>query len=457
MLYLARYALSLFDPIRTAAETLIATATMPLKSGVGIKGVKGIVSSITPSKRRVFNKLLEDTNSSLGLKDSKHVDVKGASEGVFDKKNIISRMAQQTMGFPELATMIISWEPIFKDEFRKITGENFNESLYMKDPNYLELNKEAIMDAASIADKELSKMYGGGTKAESRRRIDGLFGKFDSNTIGGKLVSFFGSFAYREQGEFFNSIESVSKDLLKKGNILESITSREAGKVLGVLTNALMYSYVMGAYYLMQKSLLSDDEEEKDKAYKELELFKSPIKLLENTIAQISYLGLAKYGTVGRTILATGLNFVWNQADKNTKEGKEIRSIIEGVMRDQLYKKPYEAKRYGAIEKDIVSLIPVLDMIVRFYKSSTTGEASVPELAKKVSDKGFDSLTETERDKWILAQSLMNVVNLALLFEGTQLPMTKQIERFLRGKTKDKPKTIRRTKRVSSSRPKARE
>jgi hypothetical protein len=452
----ARYALSLFDPVRSAGETLIAAATMPFKSGVGIKGIKGVASAVTPTKRKVFAKLLEDTNSSLGLKDSKHVDVKGASEGVFDKKNIVARAAQWTMSFPEQATMIISWDPVFRNEFKKITGENFNESLYLKDPKYLELNKDAIMDAASIADKELSKMYGGGTKAESRRKVDALFGKFDSNSVPGKLVSFFGSFAYREQGEFFNSAKSVLKDIKdRKG--FDSVTSKEAGKVVGVISNALLYSYYMGGWYLLQKALLSDDEEEKDKAWKELELFKSPEKLANNIGAQISFLGLAKYGTVGRTILGLGLNFAWNQADKNTKEGKAFRQTVESIMRDQLYKKPYDSKRYGSLEKDAVTLIPMVDMIIRFFRSATTGEASVPELAKKVANKGFDSLTETERDKWILAQSLMNTVNLALLFKGTQLPMTKTIERFMRGKAKDKPEARGTKRRSSSIRPKARE
>ncbi len=92
------------------------------------------------------------------------------------------------------------------------------------------------------------------------------------------------------------------------------------------------------------------------------------------------------------------------------------------------------------IDKDIMKTIPVVDMFASQLKQLMDDESGIIAISEKVEKKGIMSLTRTEQDKWISAQAMLNSVNFALMFDGTQLPMTKQAQRFLRSKIKDKKK-----------------
>lgn len=413
LLLTARMARSLFDPIRAVAETSSAFLSTPLRTG----NLQGWGSFVSSKDRKLFEMLAKDTNSSLGLKTVNRTLESGTE---VNKKFFLNRAYEKIVTLPEHLTISMAWAPVFKESFEDITGEQFNQDEYVNNPEYRKAFKQDILDAATEADVKTKNIVGGGLKFEGREKIPvfPFTNGVNSKGLTGRIAGFFSTYTARESRELWHGIRNFTED---KG----------AMKSMGVIVSAMTYSVMAGAYYALWQKMFGDDEEKK-KGKQTMERYFTFDGIKQEFKNNLLYLHTSRYGAVGRALTTLAANGMYNTAD--TKEEKQQ---IATWMENTLFSKPIDfSKEYGNKDKVASAMAMLIPQVSIAVDLITKNGGNITKLYKKIKEDGLESLTQDEKDQYVLWETALQALNVALIFKGTQVPMTPKLEYYLREKKK---------------------
>lgn len=416
----ARYAKSLFDPIRSAIEIVAAFTSIPIK----VRSARGIADTFNKESWDTLRELEDLTGADIADFKSGDIERRGVKEAV-GRENIFIKVGRYTMSIPEYLTAITGFMPVFRREFQSITGESFDRKKFLNNKAYKEQNLQAIKDATAKAQELVERIYGSKTKGGTRRSVeiapskflgiglseDGTPITFKADSPQGRLVSFFGNFGYREQGEFFQSLKFIAGDIRnKKGN-----NAAELANAGGVLMNAITYSYMMGVYYLASQIMFGDDDEaeEAEKRMEEMFTLKGLGDLITN---QLTFLAVSKYGKVSRGAAIAVISALYNMA-----EDKEDKKILADLLKNNFFvNKPINlSSKYDVSVFTGKELLPAVDNLIA--------------LGATVNKSREQMVKEDDIDAVVAADLSIAIMNLSLAVgAGTQLPMSNITNKMLK-------------------------
>ena len=415
-LFGARYAKTLFDPIRSVVEFTSAILTSAIKTG----SINGITDVFDKKAWETISKIEEDFDITVAEKGDSEKTRQSIREGL-NKELFYIKLGRQVMSAPEYYSAVGLFLPTMRAEFKKLTGSDLNLDLYLNDKAYMEENKDALLKSAKVGQEMVERIQDSKVKAGTRRYLEVPFSKatIKADSVFGKVVSFFGNYVYREQGELFTSLKFIAKDFVTEGKSMDSAELRNAS---GVLFNAMAYSYGMSLYYIAQQLTFGDDDD-KEKAIQEYEELFDIKAMAINLAGQVSFLGLSKYGKIGRLSAITSLSLAYRYTDD-----KEAKELIAEILKDQFYiYKPLDfSNSYSTSQLALKESLPQLEFLLENIKllEKTENITEDPELATMV-------------------ELAINATNLGLTSIGTQLPMTRQIKglikKYLKESSKVKP------------------
>lgn len=424
----ARYAKSLFDFGRSVVETMAALISIPIK----VRSTRGIVDTFNKDAWKVLRQLEELTGADIADFKSGDIERKGVKEAV-GRENIFIKAARYTISAPEYITAITGFMPVFRREFYNLTGEAFDKNKFINDKVYRQENLQAIKDSTAKAQELVERIYGAKSKGGTRRFVEvapsKMFGMgitkngepvtVQADSSIGRLVSFFGNFGYREQGEFFQSLKFIAQDVAKKGEL----NRVELANAAGVLANAVAYSYLMGMYYLTSQIVFGDDDEA-EKAEEEMKNMFTTEGLTSLISNQLTFLAVSKYGKSSR-----GAAILTISALYNTTEDKETKKMLANMLKDNFFiNKPVNlGSKYDLGIFASKELLPAVTNVIELGATAYNAEKEMREA------KDIDALVATD-----LAISLMNL-SLAV-GSGTQLPMSNMTKKAIEDAKRERKK-----------------
>jgi hypothetical protein len=232
-----------------------------LKGSEDAKLRKGIVDVMKFTNSPMLDKIEGIGNRSAYLDRSR-----------IKEESIFTKIEQFTQGMSDILLTPGFWYVKFNSEFRNITGQNWSQS-YLNDPSY----RQAIMDAAAVADMEVASVTRGPKKGQRRQLVrfvplssylpglrDAKWTTVAADSTAGRAVSMFTNFLYSDKGD----VEA----LLTRGGTKNF--NDAATKASRVATNSMMYATASLLLGLLIASAFGDDEE-KEKAKLQLEKLSS--------------------------------------------------------------------------------------------------------------------------------------------------------------------------------------
>jgi hypothetical protein len=433
----AKAAEAIFDPERTLRETIAAFFSYPIRAK-NLKGYKELFGKVGQMKE-----LLEFTESPLRLRDNinKAIDI---NDGKIEPKGKLEKLTEYLSGLAERTMMVTSWMPSFKNEFKEITGVAFDMDKFKSNKAYREKYGKAIKEASAVADAQTEKIVGSTTKAGQRREIRllpkaianlaGLDGTINKSTTGGKIVSFFNNYPYREITEFFNGFREAAEVYKTQGI---SGASRQLLKPLGISMNLAIYGFLATASYGLMLMLLGgeDDEEEGEKILDNLFTLKG---FSQDLAGDAVSLAASRYAVGGKAMLQLAATIgVLSTSDK------EQKAFITKALKNSIYLEPLPTEKaigFGGKKEIMNSIglyIPQLVVFVDRYYDILNGTGELSELYKKVKQSGVSGLTEDEKAKALTLSVIVTGAQTMLNVFGSSIPMYGKVKIYVRGLKKD--------------------
>ena len=427
----AGYIAALVNPVNRVIDTATSTTKIPLLLGTP-KTLKAVFS---PIQRKAFAKLIEMTDSSLGAKLSKWKDPSFSGER--SDPNLFQRLTDGIISADETINMVGAWMPNFTMEFASLSGEEFDLNKFVSDPEYAEEFRREIEDAASYADREAKKIYGGGSTFEQRRfvQVAPVFRGLKADSYPGVFTAYMGSFGYRERVLLWQALRDVA--LARNQN-----RPIAALRAFGVATATVQYGMLTLIAYAA-KAMILGDEEEKKKGKKMLDEVLTPEGILKESAASIGLLGLSKYGQAGRYVSTLSLSIL----HANSKD-KETKKAIEVFMKENLYNRPIPMSKAG-VQVSAAELIPpltaalnnVFRVVEGGYGYGKKNPDAIDEIYKKYEKGGLGALTKTEKDKWALINLTYNMITLVSSGFGYAPPFKADLDREIKKQLKEADKS----------------
>lgn len=432
LLLSARAAQTLLDPIRTVMVELPATfIQVPLRA----KNITGYAEIINPTNGKLFQDLLEFTESPLRLREniSRAIDI---DQGAIKPQAMKDKALAFLAGAPERITMIGSWMPTFKNEFKRITGETFDARKFQMDPNYRKKYSRAIKEAATSADMTTQKTIGVTTKLSQARELEIPFSKKgpSKDEFWGKTLGFFGNYPRREYLEFVNGFKEIG-ERYRAGEGVSSLGS--ISKPLSVAIGTFTYGYMASLAYAL-KQYYFGTEDEKKKANEALERMSSREGVAEEAIAQSISLAGSKYYSVGR-FLTSGMVLV----AYNFEEDPEAKKQIARLYKNAFYGDPIDpdgSKTFNSKDNKekmamhLVRFIPQLSLAVDKFQQGLEAYGGYEKLMDRYDSLGFEGLTQDEKSLWLLGDIILKAGGIVANVYGTAIPMEKTLQMYVRGK-----------------------
>jgi hypothetical protein len=433
----AKAAEAIFDPERSLRETIAALFSYPIRAK-NLKGYKELFGKVGQMKE-----LLEFTESPLRLRDNinKAIDI---NDGKIEPKGKLEKLTEYLSGLAERTMMVTSWMPNFRDEFKNITGTAFDMEKFKSSKAYREKYGKAIKEAASVADAQTEKVVGSTTKAGQRREIRllpkaianlvGLEGTVNKSTTGGKIVSFFNNYPYREITEFLNGFKEAAEVYKTQGI---SGASRQLLKPLGISMNLAIYGFLATASYGLMLMLLGgeDDEEEGEKILDNLFTLKG---FSQDLAGDAVSLAASRYAVGGKAMLQLAATIgVMSTSDK------EQKAIITKALKNSIYLEPLPTEKaigFGGKKEIMNSIglyIPQLVLAVDRYYDIVNGTGEISELYKKFKQSGVSGLTKDEKAKALTLSVIVTSAQTMLNVFGSSIPMYGKVKIYIRGIKKD--------------------
>jgi hypothetical protein len=148
------------------------------------------------------------------------------------------------------------WKYYLSEEFRNITGNEFDGKKYLSDKNYREEVQESLQKAATSADKKTANYFNTGASSEQKLKIQGTKNNFLT-----RVNNFLRSFTFNEHKVFWDSLKGITGF----GNTTFDSKSEAMRAFFVVNARGIIYSYlgsVIGEYLV--DFVTGDDEEEKE-------------------------------------------------------------------------------------------------------------------------------------------------------------------------------------------------
>ena len=150
------------------------------------------------------------------------------------------------------------WKYYMSDNFKKITGKEFDGKKYLNYKSYREEVQEDLQKAATSADKQTSNYFNTGSSSEQKLKVQG--GKGNLLT---RMNNFLRSFTFNENRVFWDSFNGLTG----LGNTTFD-SKREAFRAFAVVNaRGITYSYLgqmVGSYVLNLVTGAEDDEEDEE-------------------------------------------------------------------------------------------------------------------------------------------------------------------------------------------------
>lgn len=434
----ARAAITLLDPARTAVELISTFVSYPFRSKT-IKGYKDIYVSVGKMKE-----LLEFTESPLRLRDNinKAIDI---NDGKIEPQNKLQKALVYLSGLPERTMMVTSWMPTFNQEFKELTGVNFNMKSFKNSKQYREKYGKAIKEAAAAADAQTEKIIGTTAKAGQRREIRiapkflasiaGKQGTVSKNSTAGQILGFFSNYPYREATEFLNGFREAAEVARKGEGVLKA--GSQLSKPLGVSFNLITYGYLSAISYALTLILLGDDDDE-ERGEAMLDDLMTTRGFIDEVSGNAISLAASKYAAGGKAMLQVGATMAMMS---NIKE--EDKVYLSKILKNSVFLDPLpveQATEYGGKDKIVSSIgkyVPQLVLAADRYADLVGTKQEIEYIFKKAQENGVESLTEDEGAKVLALNTLINGVQLGMNWKGLSIPMYNKLKTYMRGLKKE--------------------
>jgi hypothetical protein len=411
----------------------------------------GALNSFSETFRNkdAVKKLLEFTNSPLLNKAdvNKHFDVvKGSLQG----KGMLEKGIDFFAAMPERNMVNLVWMASFDNEFKKITGKDFDRTK-INDTAYMRENKKAIEEAGAISDMVYQQISGATTSAGTRRfalpqgKVIKALGLQDitAKSTGGQIITFFTNYPFRETEQWLKSARGI-KDVIKDRNVTSENAKYVLYPVVGTFLGASLYQFMQALGFQTKNyltAILGEDDEEEEKALLEINRITSPEGIFNEMIAGTASTAGTRYGSITKAALQIAGTMVYNLSENETLKAKG-----KAITRELTFKNPLEIKRAkdgsintygikGEIASQVTSYIPFVQVVVDNFVKAIDAVGGLGYLYEKIG-RG-ERLTDDEKDVVIALQSVINLTNLFINFSGKAIPFTSEIERFGRQAKKE--------------------
>lgn len=330
----------LSNPVRIGSEFSANLAQIPVAADFKFGQVyaRSIIKGSQDGKlRKGIVDLMKFTNSPMLDK----IEGIGNRSAYLDRSRIkeesfFSKVEQFTQGMSDILLTPGFWYVKFNSEFRNITGKDYNPQ-FLNDKAY----RQAIKDAAAVADMEVASVIRGPKKGQRRQLvrfvplssflpglINAKWTTVAADSTAGRAVSMFTNYLYSDRGD----IEA----LLTRGGTKDFKDA--STKASRVATNAMMYAIASLILGLLWKGGFGDDEE-KEKANKELDKLSSAegMKefLIKSTRKSIIDMASGPEGGVGKALAYLSAEMMYQASEK-----REDKNYWDEYIKDNFYTTP---------------------------------------------------------------------------------------------------------------------
>lgn len=425
----AQAAKVLIAPARTVVELVSALGSYPARA----KALSAYVEVF--KKRDAVSRLMTQTESPyLNRVDlSRQFDVEKTG---ISQEGRLQKASELFGALPERLGIEPVWMAVFEKSFKKQTGKDFDRDKYLGNSVYEKQYRKEIKNAASDADGTYGQIAGATTRAAQRRnirilpeRVAKAFGfpsSIKADSTGGRFAAFMTGYPYRDV-ETILRFGRAAKQSLTDAAYTKSDVAMTALPVAGVLASALLYNYGSQLNYIFSRMITGDDEE-KEKAKKELDDLHSPKGLLVESAGALTQTLSARYSGLSRAAITVFSSMVYNLTDD-----KETKKLANNINRNITFQNPIELKmkkdgtvsRFGLdgdILKVATSWMPAVSAGVANAADAAEAFGGVNKLYEKV-EKG-EVLSEPEKDILLSLYITINMSNAITQFAGYALPTT---------------------------------
>jgi len=469
----AQYFRVLLEPIRIGIE--IFSLTNRALTQVGLKNTAlGVLPKVLPIETR--SKVVENLENLTGIKLTADTtaQMEQGSPSELSKESRSSIDIRKTRGLPTALRYFMAVPehifdvafayPTFEKAFRSVTGEDFDANKF-KDKDYRADNRQAIVDAMTLAQSEMTTIMSVGAKFSARRNIKiapittKRWAYIGADTSAGGVLNYMSTFVFKE-GSTVEEAMRFTYDMFRKNGYKLSNSGELTGetfksdiyrKAAGVVLAGVTYSYMRQLQFLLEKANDDDDDErrEAEKLLKSeygmvyrngrVKSFKPQDALagMVTTVAdQIGFMFIGTYGQALRLAVIASLSMAYNLLDKSQE--KE-RKMIENILRKRFYTAPVGDSKY-AKGQFFAKAIPLMDIGAAEYHAVSGVSKDMVDIGKDLANKK-GGLSEDKAAKYRLGLSTLRLFNMALLLNsGVQVPNTRKMERWMEGEIKKKSK-----------------
>ena len=250
------------------------------------------------------------------------------------------------------------WKYYLSEEFRNITGNEFDGKKYLSDKNYREEVQESLQKAATSADKKTANYFNTGASSEQKLKIQGTKNNFLT-----RVNNFLRSFTFNENRVFWDSLRGMTGF----GNTTFDSKSEAMRAFFVINARGITYSYlgsVIGQYLV--DFVTGDDEEEKEMIDK---------KALKRSIGQ--HAALIALGNKGMIANFIGM-FIGEQINARIVEEEKGKY---NPYEDNMFYVPNNKSKYvdflnnlGAEGAAIKTVVDFGSVVFNIYEKIESGE-----------------------------------------------------------------------------------
>ena len=370
---------------------------------------------------KVANEIKRFTESPLRIKENINAQWDVDSQKLV-LPPVFNRITQWLTGFTETHLNNMIYVPKFKDAFFDITGQKFNQTEFMSNPDYKEQYSKEIKEAGTMADAETQEIIGPTTAASGRLVVESIF--LRGNKVlpirkgWGKIIGFLGNYGYRDYSAFVKGLKGALQ-AARGGEAGYSLLS--ASKPIGILIGITAYGYLADIKRLTDKYLISaatGDEEEFEKAKEEFKKKFDESSAWQELAQNTTQVFTGKYGADARIAMTAAATAAYHAPGMSEK----TKAIIKRFASETTYsRKSYTGKEIAfALGKQIAVIGTVIDRLEEAAGGADAAD-KLYERYKRGEDLG-------DKDAWGKAmETVVSAAQLAMLPYGLSLPESKKI------------------------------
>ena len=422
---------ALFDVSRAFLVELPAGfVSYPIRSGTFASGWFQSLKS-----PKVANEIKKFTESPLRIKENINAQWDVDSQKLV-LPPLFNRITQWLTSFTETHLNNMVYVPKFKDAFFDITGEKFNQTEFLNNPEYKKKYSKEIKEAGTIADSETQEIVGPTTTASGRVILDNIFVRGDKGLPirkgWGKIVGFMGNYAYRDYSTFVKGLRGATQ-AFKEGDAGYGLLS--ASKPLGILVGISTYGYLSDLKRITDKYLISvatGDEEEYEKAKEDFKKKFDETGAFEELAQNATQVFAGKYGADAKIAMSA----IATAAYHSPGLSKEMKESIKDFVAETTYARVPDLSKAGSglfgkysTEKEIAYTLSRQVAVIGTVVERLQELAGGVEAANKLYERYKRGENLGDMDAWGKAMELIvSATQLYMLKYGLSLPESKKIK-----------------------------